>query len=284
MSLVDLVYNFLNQPYPLWEYALTEKLVQDKRDQLKKDQFLEIKNYSTARCLINSSVPQEIRLPIVVTPDDEIVYLENPSFDLMAYFYQEHGLIPLTAQEFELNGALSKLNSAMAMLTLVNPVHSCITKLVRSIQLLKQDDVEIDISYSHPKIPFSIFVSVCEDNSTISNLRVAESILHEAMHLKLTLIENVVPLVKPFTGNLYYSPWRDEDRPAQGVLHGLFVFRAILDYFLIIANLNYSQEVDKFVADRIESLKSEIRTLHEFSDCTDLSKQGSLLVFNLIKY
>ncbi|MEJ7684092.1 MAG: hypothetical protein WKG06_40815 [Segetibacter sp.] len=103
----------------------------------------------------------------------------------MQSFYDEHGLELLTENEIEADGALWKLKKAISILRLIEPAYNCITDLIRSIQILRQPDVEIDLSYSHPQIPFSIFLSVCDDDSIVSSLRVAESILHEAMHLKV---------------------------------------------------------------------------------------------------
>ncbi len=224
----------------------------------------------------------ETDFPISDNDKGEIVYLEAPSFEYLLKFYDEHGLYPCSEDDLESNAAITKLKSAFAIIDLVKPAHFCITKLVRSIQVLKQEDEEVDVSYSHPKIPFSIFVSVCQDNSMLSNLRVAESILHEAMHLKLTLIENVMPLVKPNTGNLYFSPWREEKRPAQGVLHGAFVFCAILHFCkLILSNLKSLNEIN-YVLFRIQQISDEIKQLKDFHLCDDLTTDGAILIKNLL--
>ncbi|MFM9951815.1 MAG: aKG-HExxH-type peptide beta-hydroxylase [Saprospiraceae bacterium] len=282
MNLTDTVINYLSSPYPIWECEVTESLVQNKWNELRKEKQLDINDYSTARCIANSSISNGTKIPLSGISSDEIIYLESPSFDQLGDFYQEHGLAPLFEPEFKSNQIITKLNKAMAVLALVKPAHSCIAKLVRSVQVLKQEDAEIDVSYSHPQIPFSIFVSVCEDDSDIFNLRVAESILHEAMHLKLTLIEGIVPLVKPFTGNLYYSPWRDEGRPAQGVLHGLFVFKSILDFYCQIApNIGFNK-VGDYLEFRKFQIINELNELKDFFVCQDLTQDGANLSKNLL--
>jgi len=282
MSLVDIVHNYIKQPYPLWEYDVNEVLVQQKWIDLRKHSISDLNDYSTARCIHNYTVPLGIRFPISCNLENETIYLETPSLDYLQHFYDKHGLYPYSEYEIETNAVLSKLKSAIAVFDLVKPAYTCIAKLVRSIQVLKQDDVEIDISYSHPKIPFSIFVSVCQDSSPLSSLRVAESILHEAMHLKLTLLENVVQLVKPNTGNLFFSPWRDEKRPAQGVLHGLFVFRAILDFFGELGNNPNSEIMTNHLNNRNEQIAHEINLLKDFHSCPDLTKDGATLTKNLL--
>ena len=198
-------------------------------------------------------------------------------------FYNEHGLEPLNEQEIESN-VLCKLQGALKILQQVKPVFDCIENLVRTIQVLRTGDADIDLSYSHPKIPFSIFVSVCEDDLDISNLRVAESILHEALHLKLTLIENILPLVNTDIDNTYYSPWRDENRPTQGILHGMFVFKVIKDFYELLSTkdlANSDQESD-FIKYRVEAIHYELQLLTDFPKSEGLTHFGKELARRLI--
>lgn len=283
MQLKEKIYSFIQQPFPLWENRLTELLVQKKWEELRTYGINKPNEYSTSRALFSSTLtPLPTSTVIFNGPKEETINLEAPSFDLLERFYSEHGLEPLLESEIESTDVLSKLANALAMLKLVEPAYLGISKLVRSIQVLRQEDAEIDTSYSHPKIPFSIFVTVCEDDTTLYSLRVAESILHEAMHLKLTLIEEVVPLVQSRTKNLYYSPWRDEERPIQGVLHGLFVFRAIFNFFELLKVILNSNEVIDYLNVRTDQVKEEINQLKDFGLCADLTIDGANLVTNLL--
>ena len=69
-------------------------------------------------------------------------------------------------------------------------------------------------------------------------LYLAEMLLHEFCHNKLRLFEEVFPLLRPESINnvQYYSPWRDEPRPLEGIQHGLFVFGSIAFFWLSIWN------------------------------------------------
>lgn len=87
-----------------------------------------------------------------------------------------------------------------------------------------------DISHSEPRWPSTIFVSVPARPGELSALRAVENIIHEAMHLRLTIAERSTPLVADMAAKMN-SPWRQEPRFIQGVLHGLFVFRCIADFF-----------------------------------------------------
>ena len=286
MQLLENVSEYIHNPYPLWEYELTNKLVSHQWDKLNALGVINLADYTIPRCIYPDSIVSVKKIPVIgASGSSGIVFQELPDFDSLQSFYEEHGLEPASESEEISNGSLAKLQSAIGVFDLLEPVKNCISTLVKSIQVLKQVDIEIDTSYSHPKIPFSVFVSVCEDDSILSNLRVAESILHEAMHLKLTLIESVVELVKPDTGNFFYSPWREEKRPAQGILHGLFVFTAIREFYLGIANLYQDNiKVVRFLKFRIEDINNEIRTLKDFDCNEDLSDNGKIIVANLLKY
>jgi HEXXH motif-containing protein len=54
--------------------------------------------------------------------------------------------------------------------------------------------------------------------------------VHEAMHLQLTILERAHPLVADSRAKMA-SPWREEPRHLQGVLHGYYVFRCIAAFF-----------------------------------------------------
>jgi hypothetical protein len=97
--------------------------------------------------------------------------------------------------------------------------------LVRSIHVL-QAPRDHDTSHSTPDLPFSVFVSVPAADESDAVPRLAESLLHEAMHLQLTLIERIEPIV---SGDEHraYSPWKEESRPVRGLLHGLYVFAVV---------------------------------------------------------
>ncbi len=280
MSIDEAVHDFLAEPVPLWENTLTEYVVHHAWQKLKTQGISNPDEYATARIIYNSDISIGKRREIVKRQKGLPIYLEAPSAEHLNSFYKEHGLVP--DYETEVGTQIGKLKTAIEVLAQVQPVFNCIVTLVRCIQVLKQDDPEIDLSYSNPKIPFTVFVSVCADNSVIANLRVAESILHEAMHLKLTLIEEITPLLLPDTGNRYFSPWRDEKRPARGVLHGLFVFKAILDFYKKLKGQAYSQNVLDYLCHRESQITNEISQLSNFYLCPDLTEEGATLTKNLL--
>jgi HEXXH motif-containing protein len=283
MSLEDKVRGFIGNPVPLWETELESELTFYKWKQLTQLGIINEDAYTTERIWLNNPALEPSEKILIAENDGKKLYLEKSSVHLKS-FYQEQGLESLNEKELESNSALDKLNSALAILRVIKPAYTCIINLVRTIQVLRNDDPEVDLSYSHPKIPFSIFVSVCEDDLEISNLRVAESVLHEAMHLKLTLIEEIFPLVKKDLSERVYSPWKKEERPILGVLHGLFVFKTINEFYRCIINDFKRNDVKNFINKRLEETYLEISSLSNFHKNSALSEIGRSLALKLTQY
>lgn len=136
-----------------------------------------------------------------------------------------------------------------------------------------------DVSHSQPQWRKRIFVSCPERADDIGALRLAESVVHEAMHLHLTNEEEHAPLVAAPSG-MAHSPWREADRPVQGVMHGLFVFACIHRFLsaLTIAPL-LTDDADRYVAGRLGTIDDEIGQidLKELSHCLTHRGQAGVI-------
>lgn len=284
MSLINLIHTFIENPFPLWGNNLTEQLVASEWKSFSKHS-LTPGRYSTARSYYkNINIPESNKVKIYGTTVEDSIYIEYPQTKILQNFYEDTGLELLPQSEIESINGIEKISSALQILGTIPGILECLSKVVKCIIILKQDDLEIDISHSDPNIPFSIFVSVCEESTEISNLRVAESILHEAMHLKLTMIEHNIDLVVPETKEVYYSPWRDEQRPVRGVLHGLFVFKAILDYYKSI-NIQFKKPKEKeYLSCRIDEIENEFELITPFVKSNGLTDWGKKIVSMLLQY
>ena len=263
---------WLKNPCPLWEPAVTESLTSAFAIQNNS------KGYSIEKSI---SGIYDLSHLMPLGHETSSPFLELPANSLKA-FYDEHGLVPIFFTANQAEEAFCKLNCAFEIIKLVETVYSDITRLVKTIQIIQSEYPETDVSYSHPDIPFSIFVSLCDPASLISDLRIAESILHEAMHLKLTLIENVVPLINFGSRHVYYSPWRDEKRQIRGVLHGMFVFRAIYDFYGFLEEKVPHDDVQYYLVNRRNCIKEELNQLREFPYASGLSKAGQKFAFKLL--
>ncbi|HTU72383.1 MAG TPA: HEXXH motif domain-containing protein [Trebonia sp.] len=54
---------------------------------------------------------------------------------------------------------------------------------------------------------------------------------HELQHLKLSALRDIVPLTEPDDGRRYYAPWRDDPRPASGLLQGAYAHLGITRFW-----------------------------------------------------
>ena len=283
MEIVSVLMACLEQSSPLWNVEITKRLVEEKWKELKSQNSWNPNNYSTAGILLGDSSLATDRFAIPIDLDTEDNYIEMPSQEHLSSFYKENGLEFYTKEELAALDSISILNHAFTTISTVRPIFNCVTTLVRAIQILKPGDPDNDISYSHPDIPFSIFVSICDKQTEESSLRIAESIIHEAMHLQLTLIENHMAFVKPNCNENYYSPWRDEKRPARGVLHGLYVFRSILEFFRLLASRNINNQVAEYAEHRIREIASQFEQIQDFYKFPALNLNGSMLARNLVQ-
>ena len=283
-SLAALAHAYLQAPFSIFDEATATALVPVGWQLLATNQGIDAAQYSIANCLINPQAVTTKPHQLALTTK-ETVLVEEPEFERLQGFYDEHGLEPLPAAELLTGHVVSKLQRALAVLAEVAPAYACVRTLVRSVQVLRQPEPEIDVSYSHPAVPFSIFVTVCDEDSPLAALRVAEAVLHETMHLHLTLLEAVVDLVLPGSSALYYSPWREEDRPVRGVLHGLFVFRAVQAFYqALIAEADYASDLTEFASERISAITREVQLLTGFTQANGLTAIGKQLVANLLEY
>lgn len=283
MSLIDLIHSFIENPFPLWENNLTQEIVKSEWESLAEHSITP-EQYSTARSYYKDiNLSQSDKVKIYGTSAKDPIYVEYPQKEILQNFYEYIGLEVLNQSEIESIDSIQKISNALQILGTTPGILECLSQVVKCIIILRQDDPEIDTSHSDPNIPFSIFVSVCEETSDISILRVAESILHEAMHLKLTMIEHHIDLIIPETKEVFYSPWRDEERPLRGVLHGLFVFKAIYEFYsAIIIATPHSTIVNEFLNNRISDIEDEFKILIDFHSSVGLTPMGASLIENLL--
>jgi len=173
--------------------------------------------------------------------------------------------------------SLDCLKEAINILSQSNEIFKPIQILVKSLHILKATDDDTDISYSLPNIPFSIFVSVPAIRVNNDSMRVAEGILHEAMHLQLSLIEKITPLVIQDSA-LFYSPWKGEHRNAQGIIHALYVFRAVQAFY------KKQSKSMEFASNRIDQIDIEISSLYKLDISNSLTEKGNRLINALFKH
>lgn len=213
----------------LWWPKLAAQLVSSRSIELEKEYGLSFGNYST------SSLLAEQALALFDFPlDGEQHCVKSIRLEVLAPliegYFRKKGVSFYSAADQ--SGALlaEVLKAAFKLIGLIPSLRLSVLDLVKSLHVLVPQDATSDVSFSEPAIPFSIFVSVPKEPVADASLRVAEAIIHEAMHLQLSLVERVVPLVCG-DEQRFYSPWKQAIRNTAGILHGIYVF-AVIDSWL----------------------------------------------------
>jgi HEXXH motif-containing protein len=149
-----------------------------------------------------------------------------------------------------------------------------VSELVWRCHIVLALDDDYDVSFSDPAIPFSVFVSAPVRNDQSSLLRVAENLIHEAMHLQLTLFEALSPLVDTTSTWSMHSPWRRQKRPAQGVLHALYVFCVLRCMWRQISQTTRNRTDRDFALRRILEIDEEVSAVRALEESPALTEEG----------
>jgi HEXXH motif-containing protein len=64
-----------------------------------------------------------------------------------------------------------------------------------------------------------------------NGLAMAEALVHEFQHNKFSAILHVVPLCHDDDRQVLHAPWRDDPRPVEGFLHGIYAFAGIAKFW-----------------------------------------------------
>jgi HEXXH motif-containing protein len=172
--------------------------------------------------------------------------------------------------------AMDVIDHAEGLIGWVPSLWTVIQRCIREIFLLRVDNDCYDVSHSDPKWVDRIFISV-PNSSVVADLRVAEALVHEAMHLNLTNVERCFPLVT--SDGALYSPWKEERLPASGVLHGLYVFACISRFMKCLsAAARLDDHRHQHASRRIKEIHNEIASVdrNELGRC--LTPLGATVV------
>ena len=274
-----------NEAEQLWFPRLAEPVTRISWDRLQREIGLSPNTYSTTRLLLRDP-KAEYQIAACCKPwsgrdeDDRsgVIPVEILAPDMIRQ---------VTDSEVQLLDSCSiagtvahQLDEALFLLDLVPTLWPTVCQLVRALHVIDPGDNDTDVSFSDPLVPFSVFVSVPPAPSETATLRVAEAILHEAMHLHLTLIAQVVPLVQ-LRGEMRYSPWRGEERDSEGILQALYVFSVIRSFLTMILMARLGEAGD-YVSGRIQRIESQIRRASGFRECDELTPEGAALVTRLL--
>ena len=163
------------------------------------------------------------------------------------------------------------LVSSLEFIGMDLPLEGTVAALCRSLHVLVADGRDFDVSYSDPSLPLSVFVSCPLPGERNRVERLAENIVHEALHLQLSLVESVQPLVIDNPDEtLVYSPWKDEWRTVRGLVHAVYVFGNLRSFWQGVASKQ--PKSSSFAQARIRTIETEM------TGAAHLVEDGSLTV------
>ena len=269
----------LGNPYPdPWLPELTASLVGWAERELHSRTGITMDDYGTERVLAGSiKAPRLVgaRLPVLIGVDGTtrratVEFLTKASLGA----YGDIGLRFYAPDEVANSNILQRLQDGINVLARIPSLQATVTILMRTCHVLKPENDAYDVSYSDPQVPFSVFVSIPRTRSPTDALRVAESLVHEAMHLQLTLIERLLPLVEELDQK-YFSPWKMAKRPPRGVLHALYVFRVLDSIFGRLLELHgWSFASKDHIQERRCEIAQQISEVRAFKDHPALTEVG----------
>ena len=231
-------------------------------------------NYGTHRWLQNDPTAERLELATLDLGNSlecRIEELPAPS----RVRYETFGLV--FPKFVSTEATLSAVRSALSLIALVRSLHGTVAAYLRTLHVLQAPGTDFDVSHSDPEVPFSIFVSI-PSSEREGKLRLAESIIHECMHLQLTMIEAELPLVCD-RNVLVFSPWQQTVRPLGGVLHGLYVFSVIDTYFRVLGqSCSLTQDERAFVTKRRDEIAQEVAQVAHLATAKELTNEGRVLV------
>lgn len=207
--------------------------------------------YSTTGVLSDYKTAPELMIPLQGIENISLELIPNTLF----LKFIDQGLVQLKKDKIKNESNQELIKNALLLLNSSPSLFITVNRLIKSIHLLDTQP-GYDVSFTDPNIKHSVFVSLPLDQE-LGVFRLAESILHEAMHLQLTLIEDAVNLISNYN-QLFYSPWKKSKRSIYGILHGVYVFSVIyqwLDYIEASENgLIFSQKRKLEILNEIKSI------------------------------
>ena len=262
-----------------WFPSLTCHLVRRAEIELLEPIGLSLSTYSTERFIRRD--PQKPRNFVGAMPTSSSNFISIEQLDdATERSYRDLGLLFLTPIDFD-ELILASLRQGLQLIETIPSLSISIGQLVRSLHALRVVDDSYDVSHSDPRLPFSIFLSFPRCDADLVGVRIMESVIHEAMHLQLTLIENYICFTNN-VGTLLPSPWRSDNRPPAGIFHGIYVFTNIARaYTLLLLADVLSTMQSQFAKQRLINIAAELSAAVDTLRPEFLSYHGKILISRL---
>ena len=192
--------------------------------------------------------------------------------------YESCGLV--FAPPVQSDSQMLTVRSALALIESVPSLSATVAAYLHTLHVLRAPTADYDVSHSDPEVPFSIFVSIPSGRG--GRIRLTESLIHECMHLQLTMIESAQPLVGERETQAF-SPWRQGVRPVGGVLHGLYVCAVVNASLQVLRQgVALTRHEKALVLERRNEIAHEVKQVSHLASMKGLTAEGRLLALRCL--
>ncbi|MFF4036715.1 HEXXH motif domain-containing protein [Streptomyces sp. NPDC001816] len=110
-----------------------------------------------------------------------------------------------------------------------------------------------------------------------SALDLAAALVHEAQHIKLSALLDLVTLLRGGLEETHYAPWRADPRPLRGILQGVYAFLGVASFWQALREGTGLSDAERAQADfefalRRGQVEEGLRTLWSEASLTDLGE------------
>lgn len=147
------------------------------------------------------------------------------------------------------------------------------------VQFIRDPSAHPDkaVSFSDNSTFGALYVAVSVSGGLIDPYLLADSIIHEHRHQKLYLLQREVKLFHA-DEPLVRSPWREDPRPPSGLLHAVFVFVHLHEYWEHWAVDGPDEEIRARARGELEMIRERIEEALPTLRGTPLTERGAELV------
>lgn len=173
---------------------------------------------------------------------------------------------PLDALEHEEWAKL--LDEAWRLLTRWHP--GCADELAAGLRALIPLGAGTEVFAASSSNAFGAIAMSAKASAT----QLAEALVHEVQHSKLNALVDLVDLTTPDTGWVY-APWRDDPRGLVGLLHGIYAFTAVVEFWHVQRDLvppAESRRARFAFALRRSQVRAAVDSLRGNTNLTDLGR------------
>lgn len=190
--------------------------------------------------------------------------------------WEDMGVSFLPIEHFDEKFFSQVFTNSLQKISLFDNLLASIKHFLKHLVLIVPDNQDIDISLTDPTFPYTVFISIPEDSQKNCVDRFTEGLIHEVLHLQLTAIEDTTPLI--YDNKLkqdIFSPWKGEGRDARGLLHAVYVFSSLLNFWTRVSN---NEETScSFALKRIKEIREELSASMHLLESEALTPSGRKL-------